>query len=370
MSLTTQQYNTQKARSAPDPQSPQIVELLHIDELSHNRDFAIDLDRPLFDPSPSTIRFQAFQPFQTYEVPISFRNLDKVARRLKVMPSESPYFAIDPPATAANKVAPGMDVTYIVRFKPDEYKDYSNDLVCVTEREKFVVSVKAIGSRAILDFPDEIHFASCPIKHASTRVLLVRNIGSRAAKIELDVASPFDISPRTAELNIQESMQFIVTFRPLTADNFENSITVRFDTGEEIVVTAFGGGENVNIRLEKNSLKFEPTFLGKSSQRVFRIFNRSDVLAHFEWKPYASIEEEDYQRGKYVQALDDAEQSAADEFTQLLQADPTLRQQMSLLSRTFTQKKQDVERDPLLFTDEIYTVEPASGDIWPNSVCA
>ncbi len=315
------------------------------------------------------VRFQSFEPFQSYVVPITFRNLDKVARRLKIMASESPYFTIEAPAAAAHKVASNMEITFLVRFQPDEPKDYACELVCITEREKFVVPVRAIGCRAILDFPDEVHFGSCPVKHLTTKVLLVRNIGTRPAKVVLDATDPFEISPNKAEIAVQETVQFVVKFAPQTSDNFEGHISVEFDTGEELLMKAFGGGENVNVRLEKNSFKFEPTFLSKTSQRVVRIFNRSDVQAHFAWKPYATDEEEAYQRDQYVDALGEAEATAADEFSQLLQADPTLRQQMSLLSRTFAQKKGDVERDPLLFSDEIYTINPSCGDIWPNSVC-
>lgn len=37
-------------------------------------------------------------------------------------------------------------------------------LACITEREKFVVPVVATGSRALLDFPDEINFSLAPVK--------------------------------------------------------------------------------------------------------------------------------------------------------------------------------------------------------------
>ena len=43
-------------------------------------------------------------------------------------------------------------------------QDYTHELICITEREKFLVPVKAIGARAILDFPDEISFGTCPVK--------------------------------------------------------------------------------------------------------------------------------------------------------------------------------------------------------------
>ena len=43
-------------------------------------------------------------------------------------------------------------------------KDYTHELICITEREKFLVPVRAVGARAILDFPDEINFGTCAVK--------------------------------------------------------------------------------------------------------------------------------------------------------------------------------------------------------------
>ena len=65
------------------------------------------------------------------------------------------------------------------------FQDYYHELLCTTEREKFVVPVRAIGARAILDFPDEVTFPVCPVKYCSTKTLLVRNVGNREAKFEL-----------------------------------------------------------------------------------------------------------------------------------------------------------------------------------------
>jgi len=59
--------------------------------------------------------------------------------------------------------------------------------MCVTEREKFIVPIRSIGARAILDFPDEIVFAEGPVKYTQSRVLLVRNIGNLDAMFTLAV---------------------------------------------------------------------------------------------------------------------------------------------------------------------------------------
>ena len=49
-----------------------------------------------------------------------------------------------------NKVAHGMEITFIIRFSPEAKIDYSYDLVVVTEREKFVVPILAIGKRSMM----------------------------------------------------------------------------------------------------------------------------------------------------------------------------------------------------------------------------
>lgn len=49
-----------------------------------------------------------------------------------------------------------MEVCYVVTFKPQEVRAYAAELIVVTEREKFIVPVGALGHRAVLDFPDHV----------------------------------------------------------------------------------------------------------------------------------------------------------------------------------------------------------------------
>ena len=41
----------------------------------------------------------------------------------------------------------GIEVCFIIKFKPQEVKEYSLDLVCSTEREKFLVPIRANSHR-------------------------------------------------------------------------------------------------------------------------------------------------------------------------------------------------------------------------------
>ena len=111
----------------------------------------------------------------------------QVPRLVKVTQADSPYFKIIAPNDSCAKIGPGLPITYKILFTPEEKRDYTHEVVCMTEREKFVVPVTAIGARAILDFPDSISFPVCPVKNSSSRTLLVRNVGNREAKFALTV---------------------------------------------------------------------------------------------------------------------------------------------------------------------------------------
>lgn len=42
----------------------------------------VNIDEPLFQPFPSEVYFQNFEPFETYQVPLILRNNDKVSECL------------------------------------------------------------------------------------------------------------------------------------------------------------------------------------------------------------------------------------------------------------------------------------------------
>ena len=110
----------------------------------------------------------------------------QVPRLVKVSQEDSPYFKIISPHNVGHKVGPGLPTTFKIQFTPEEKRDYYHEIVCITEREKFIVPIRAVGSRAILDFPDDVNFQLSPVKYPSTKTLLVRNVGNREAKFTLD----------------------------------------------------------------------------------------------------------------------------------------------------------------------------------------
>ena len=70
-------------------------------------------------------------------------------------------------------------------------------------------------------------------------------------------------------------------------------------TAEEVFVMLYGAAVDANVRLDKNTVRVENTFISMANQRSLTINNRSDVIAHFQWKPFATAEEEDQQKERW-----------------------------------------------------------------------
>ncbi|NXT36809.1 HYDIN protein, partial [Pelecanoides urinatrix] len=363
MSLTTEQ----RLASTREMRQPRIIQLLDISESSHQKFSAVDLEQSLFQPFPSEVIFQSYVPCDVYEVPLILRNNDKVPRLVKVVLENSPYFKLISPSAVCRKVAPGMLSTFRILFTPEENKDYFHQLTCITEREKFIVPIRAIGARAILDFPDQLNFSVCPVKYSTQKTLLVRNVGNREARYCISTRSPFSVDPSIGTLGIGDTMQVTVDFHPLKTGDHSGSLVVHYDTGEDIHTSLYGAAVDVNIRLDRNSLTVEKTYLTLSNHRSMVIHNRSEIIAHFQWKAFVTQEEEDQQKLRLCRRLQRQEEDETDYFLKECAVDPTLRERLSLLSRTFQNQRAKVRGDSMLFRDDIFIIEPVEGDVWPNS---
>lgn len=259
---------------------PQIIEIVD-DKEGSVRNYTVGLDRPLFQPNPSFIQLQSFEPFMTYEVVINFKNVDSFTRRLKIDPIQSPYFSISgwkSNSLASEKVAPGIEASYILKFKPEEKVDYVYDLVCGTEREKFIVPIRATGARALFDFPDSVSFMDAPVNFKSTKTILVRNIGNKDAKFVIDYSGPFEIVPDNGFLQAGKSIQIDISFNSKVTGNFSTELCLTYDTGESVYSNVYGTAEDAIIRLEKSSITLDNTSMGLISYKTVKLINNSEIM--------------------------------------------------------------------------------------------
>ena len=149
----------------------------------------MDVDQPLFQPYPLELAFDDYKPFGIHTKTLYFRNNDSVARRIKILSPESPYFEVSAPRSARStqplldgKVAAGMEVCYVVTFKPQERREYALELVCSTGCEEFVLPTTAPGMYGGAQLPRR------PARRP--RASWRNNVGTRAYKFLITATTP------------------------------------------------------------------------------------------------------------------------------------------------------------------------------------
>lgn len=156
-------------------------------------------------------------------------------------------------------------------------------------------------------------------------------------------------------------MQVTVEFQPYKCGDHHKELVISYDTGESIYVKLHGVAQDVNVRLDKNAVRIEDTYITMTNQRTLTIHNRSDAIVHYEWKKFATYEEEQQQKLRVVTDL-----SREEENSRLKLGDQSA-DYMALLSRNFQNKIKNAKNNSYTFEDEVFFIQPTEGDIWPNS---
>ncbi|KAK2841889.1 hypothetical protein Q5P01_012089 [Channa striata] len=343
---------------------PRILELLDMSKTTHHKSSLVDVDQALFQPYPSELVFQNFSPAQAYKLPLLLLNNDKVSRQVKLEVEDSEYFHVVGPEDACSKVAPGMSSTFTVFFTPQDNKDYHHKLVCVTERERFEVPVRAIGPRAILDFQDEFHLPVCAVKATTQKTYLVRNIGNSKATFKLRTKKPFSVTPTSGTLEVGESLQVTVDFHPMTIGVHTQDLLLHYHTGEDVHISLCGTCEKLNIHLKPDSLLLKKTYISLSSISTVSLTNTSQIPLKYCWSAWSSQEEKDWSLLRDSSVLQQKEKERL-----LIQrdSDPSAMQRITVLSKALQDRRGHTARDHLLDPPHsCITVEPVEGEIWPN----
>lgn len=352
----------------------------------------VDIDQPLFQPSPKIVVFEDYAPFAVHEKKLFFRNNDGVARRIKLLQPESPFFEISAPRQAngeplkQSKIAAGMEICFVVKFKPQEVRDYQYDLICSTEREKFLVPIRAIGMRPMMTFPDEINFGVCPVKSETRKSLLLQNIGSSIARFTLRSTNPAFTCPGEEQIvDPGASLMLELFFIPHTANPITGDYELQFSKGTKCYIALNGIGKNIDVALSTPSVSMEPSYISLSSQKTLKIKNSSDIPIKYSWKSFAGDEEEDNERQRLLQEIarmetiekaalrdrifnglysvegDYAEEGGDDDIPFAARADE------AALVRKYRNLRTALSNDPMYFVDDIFEVSPIEGQVWANS---
>ncbi|XP_077041324.1 hydrocephalus-inducing protein-like [Agelaius phoeniceus] len=295
----------------------------------------------------------------------------KIARMVKVCMESSPYFQLACPSDVYHIVPPGASAPLRIRFTPDENKNYSHELTCTTAKEKIVVPLRAIFARAILDFPAQVDFSECPVKHRTQKILLVRNVGNRTAHYQLSTQSPFSVVPIAGTLGAGDTMRVTVRFHALTNGDHFGSLAVCCNPGEESIHTKLHGeAVDVDVVLSTNSVEAGKTFITMAYQTTVFLENRSNITAHFQWKALPSEEDDYEEKRRQCRLLHPLGEEWLENFTEEKEVEKVQgfsEDHSALLRSRVQEKKAKVQDDPLLFSSDIFFIEPLEGEIEPNS---
>uniref|UniRef100_A0A674HUU2 HYDIN/VesB/CFA65-like Ig-like domain-containing protein n=1 Tax=Taeniopygia guttata TaxID=59729 RepID=A0A674HUU2_TAEGU len=279
---------------------------------------------------------------------MSFLQLPEVVR---ISMESSPYFQLVCSNNAYRVVTPGVPAPVRIRFTPGKGKDYSHKLICTTARERIVVPIQAIGARAILEFPDQLDFSECPVKQSSHKTLLVHNVSNRAVHYH-----PFSVVPATGTVGAGDTVQVTVGFHALMTGDYSGSLCC--NTGE---CWLHAEAVELNIGLSTNVVAVETTFITMSNHKTMFIENRSNVTAHFQWKAFPTKEGENREKRR-LKSQENLTEEETSESEMGSCEDHTAR-----LSNTVLAEIAKVQQDPMLFSDDIFFIEPVEGEIGPNS---
>jgi hydrocephalus-inducing protein len=156
-------------------------------------------------------------------------------------------------------------------------------------------------------------------------------------------------------------MQVSIHFNPKQSGDFKKELAIKYDSGEIVYVNLYGAAQDINVRLEKNSIRIEDTYITMNNQRTITIANRSDVIVHYEWKKFATSEEEEQQKLKEIANLSRDEENTKNKLSHQ-GAD-----YMALLSRNYQNKIKNTKNKSFQFDDTVFFIQPIEGDIWPNT---
>lgn len=364
----------------------QIIELVNAGDHSIHISSSVPLHQPLFEPTPAEVWIDEYTPFEPLSIKLRFRNRDTVVRRLKIEPPRSPIFRVRPwdvrnredstkNTRVDGKVAAGMEIAFFLDFFPQEVTDYSLDLVCCTERERFLLPVRVRGRFAALDLPDELEFGICPVKMSSTRVLTVRNTGTLGSSFAFQTSEHFQVTPSSATLTLGEAVQIELSCVPPHLESGVGELEVRDGSGQAAVVHLSGRVVNVDVFLSQPLVELSATYLSLSSYKTVKICNESEFTLDFSWKSFADSVQDEEDRSYLLNELSRLEAAEREQIQLHLEeieyVDSGLTQSPFDVRKTLDTKYRHLRKatidDSMHFVHACFSISPLSGRVWAHS---
>lgn len=143
------------------------------------------------------------------------------------------------------------------------------------------------------------------------------------------------MNPDHGILPVGENMQLTLEFEPQKCGDYSKELAINYDSGETLYMSLYGTAQDTNVRLEKNAIQLEDTYITMSNQKTLTIFNQSDIIVRYEWKNFATAVEEEHQILRDIALLNKDEENARNKLAGVVSNNED---HLALLSRNFKNK--------------------------------
>ena len=302
------------------------------------------MDTPvLLCAEPTSLHFTGYKPGGTYEQTIKIRNVSQIARRCRVIPPTTAHFSVSlhkplvclksfespqmktsasivlrqqngtAEQNSSGLIAPGMAVSYVVRFNPDSLSNFEDRLQVCSEWNSFEVVLQATRPPPMLSLPDVIECGYCILQGTKKQILKVMNSGGDSSfcfssdaqrplpddEREL-IVTPFTIKPKTFSLRSGECQDVSIVFSPEAEESYCSEVYLFCDNGDAMRYCMKGEGTAATITLasindnvvnndspfmtNNTLLTFDELSVGGVSGKSVTYYNPTEVAVRFHWR--------------------------------------------------------------------------------------
>ncbi|XP_044141503.1 cilia- and flagella-associated protein 47 [Bufo gargarizans] len=233
--------------------------------------------------APGLLHFMDVFVGRTYQANISVQNISHVAKAIKIHGASDPQFTLYV-QNPEKPIAPGLQVTASVEYRPSKKEDIHDKLLVVVDNDVIEVPLLGLTPSCCLEIDPEVNFGDLV---ANSKVIYkeiaVTNHGSSPGtfKIKYSGHLPITISP-TSGIVEPKKMQIIKV--DLCTDIpavFEETAKVKLQGHEELLLKIKGNIVNQNLELLDLSgkplkcLHFGSVYFGTSKIHKAVIYNDS-----------------------------------------------------------------------------------------------
>ena len=125
------------------------------------------------------------------------------------------------------------------------------------------------------------------------------------------------------------------------------AVRIAYSSGEDVYMAVTGRGAELNVGMEPGVLVMDPTYVTLFSQKNVKLYNNGDEPVRFDFRALQDEAHEGRARARLVQEIPSTLPPGAS-------------------AALIEQREDEIADLPLHFVDDVFTIEPVQGEVWPG----